>query len=241
MPKSRHNIDLHKTCLVNSRRGWSRLRTLKITRNDAGQRLDKFLAKTLSELPASLMYKYIRTKKIKVNNARCEQGHILGEGDEVQLYIKDEFFASPERDAATLGAIRPRLSIIYEDGNIMLLNKRPGVLVHEDAGGNTNTLIMHIWLISTRRASMTVVRASFAPALCNRMNRNTGGIVMCQNRRPARDERENKARRGRKVLYLRGPRWSAPSGRDTPRLAQKGQRANIVSVSDTKCRAAGRL
>ena len=153
------------------------MRTLKITRNDAGQRLDKFLAKTLSELPASLMYKYIRTKKIKVKTARCEQGHILGEGDEVQLYIKDEFFASPERDAATLGAIRPRLSIIYEDGNIMLLNKRPGVLVHEDAGGNTNTLIMHI-LAYLAEGPYDRRRAVVAPALCNPHNRNTGGIVI---------------------------------------------------------------
>lgn len=74
------------------------MRTMKIGRNDAGQRLDKFLAKAVRGLPASLMYKFIRTKKIKVNRARAEQSQLLREGDEIQLFIKDEFFGAPSED-----------------------------------------------------------------------------------------------------------------------------------------------
>ena len=99
------------------------MRTMKIGRNDAGQRLDKFLAKAVRGLPASLMYKFIRTKKIKVNRARAEQSQLLREGDEIQLFIKDEFFGAPSEDKSALGAIRPKLDILYEDEHILLLNK----------------------------------------------------------------------------------------------------------------------
>ena len=77
------------------------MRILTVNRNDAGQRLDKFLSKAVKGLPMSLMYKFIRTKKIKVNRKRCEQNYILQQGDEIQLFIKDEFFGSPEQDKTT--------------------------------------------------------------------------------------------------------------------------------------------
>ena len=108
------------------------MQILKIKKNDAGQRLDKFLSKAVKGLPMSLMYKYIRTKKIKVNRKRCEQKYILQEGDEIQLFIREEFFDSPEKDDGALSRIVPKLDIVYEDDNIILCNKRPGVLVHED-------------------------------------------------------------------------------------------------------------
>ena len=120
------------------------MRILKVNKNDAGQRLDKFLSKSVKGLPKSLMYKFIRTKKIKVNRGRTEQSYMLVEGDEVQLFIKDEFFDSPEGDTSALGAIKPKIDVVYEDENIILCNKRPGVLVHEDKDGGENTLIMHI-------------------------------------------------------------------------------------------------
>ena len=74
------------------------MRIITVKRNDAGQRLDKFLSKSVKGMPQSLMYKYIRTKKIKVNRKRAEQNYMLAEGDEIQLFIKDEFFDSPEFD-----------------------------------------------------------------------------------------------------------------------------------------------
>ncbi len=108
------------------------MRILTVGRNDAGQRLDKFLQKSVKGLPTSMMYKLIRTKKIKCNRKRTEPNAVLREGDEIQLFIREEFFDSPSRDDGALSRIRPKLDIVYEDENIMLLNKRPGVLVHED-------------------------------------------------------------------------------------------------------------
>ncbi len=155
------------------------MRIIKIKKNDAGQRLDKFLSKAVCGLPASLMYKYIRTKKIKVNRKRAEQNYFLCEGDEIQLFIREEFFESPEKDTGALSRITPKISVVYEDENIILCNKRPGVLVHEDEGAGDNTLIMHIKAYLYRKGEYDPAdEQSFAPALCNRIDRNTGGIVI---------------------------------------------------------------
>ena len=155
------------------------MKEFTIKKNDAGQRLDKFLTKAVKGLPTSLMYKFIRTKKIKVNRARTEQKYVLQEGDIVQLFIKDEFFDSPERDDSALASIKPKLTVVYEDENIILVNKRPGVLVHEDDEGKDNTLIMHIKAYLYQKGEYDPENEqSFAPALCNRIDRNTGGIVI---------------------------------------------------------------
>ena len=155
------------------------MKEFQIKKNDAGQRLDKFLSKAVKGLPMSLMYKYIRTKKIKVNRARTEQKYMLREGDIVQLFIKDEFFDSPEKDDSALASITPKLTVVYEDENIILCNKRPGVLVHEDDEGKDNTLIMHIKAYLYQKGEYNPEdEQSFAPALCNRIDRNTGGIVI---------------------------------------------------------------
>lgn len=155
------------------------MQIIKIKKNDAGQRLDKFLSKAVKGLPTSLMYKYIRTKKIKVNRARTDQKYMLLEGDEIQLFIRDEFFASPEEDRGALFRITPKLDIVYEDEQIMLLNKRPGVLVHEDTAAAENTLIMHVKAYLAQKGEYDPAsEQSFAPSLCNRIDRNTGGIVI---------------------------------------------------------------
>ena len=155
------------------------MRILKVEKNDAGQRLDKFLTKAVKGLPQSMLYKAIRTKKIKVNRARAKENQILVAGDEIQLFIKDEFFAAPESDTGALYRITPKLSIVYEDENILLLNKRPGVLVHEDAEGGENTLVMHVKAYLCQKGEYDPTREqSFAPALCNRIDRNTSGIVI---------------------------------------------------------------
>jgi len=155
------------------------MRILKINKNDAGQRLDKFLSKAVKGLPTSMMYKLVRTKKIKVNRKRTEPNAMLCEGDEVQLFIKEEFFDSPEKDTSSLRTIVPKLDVCYEDENIILCNKRPGVLVHEDTEGGENTLIMHIKAYLCQKGEYDPdSEQSFAPALCNRIDRNTGGIVI---------------------------------------------------------------
>ena len=154
------------------------MRVLEIKTNDAGQRLDKFLTKSIPSLPLSLMYKLIRTKKIKLNRKRCEPKTILSVGDTVQCFISDDFFASEVTDTALM-SVKSRLNIIYEDENILLLNKPVGVLCHEDTEGNTNTLIFHVQAYLAQRGEYVPQdELSFAPALCNRIDRNTEGIVI---------------------------------------------------------------
>ena len=150
---------------------------LRVGKNDAGQRLDKFITKTL-DIPKSLLYKSIRLKKIKVNRKRAEISTMLSEGDLVQCFLADEFFKKSVDDTS-LSRITPRLSIVYEDENIMLLDKRPGVSVHEDESGSTNTLITHVQAYLFQKGEYNPEdEQSFAPALCNRIDRNTGGIVI---------------------------------------------------------------
>ncbi len=155
------------------------MREITVKKNDAGQRLDKFLTKAVKGLPMSMMYKLIRTKKIKVNRKRAEQSYMLAEGDTIQLFIREEFFSSPEKDNSALSRIVPKLNILYEDENIILLNKRPGVLVHEDDEGADNTLLMHMKAYLHQKGEYEPENeSSFTPALCNRIDRNTGGIVI---------------------------------------------------------------
>ena len=154
------------------------MRTLYIGKNDAGQRLDKFITKTLKAFPTSLLYKSIRTKKIKVNRKRTEAGYVLCEGDTVEMFIAEEFFAADASDTA-FKRLKPSLDVVYEDENILLVNKQPGLIVHSDENEEVNTLISHIKAYLYRKGEYDPdSEQSFAPALCNRIDRNTGGIVI---------------------------------------------------------------
>ena len=156
------------------------MRELTIGQNDAGQRLDRFLAKAVPLLPASLAQKYIRIKRIKLNGGRAERDTRLQCGDSLQLYINDEFFDTPREDNAYLTVATPKLNIVYEDENILLVDKRPGLAVHPHDGAEYGrTLIDHIqaYLYQKREWSPRGENA-FTPALCNRIDRNTGGIVI---------------------------------------------------------------
>ena len=148
--------------------------------NDAGQRLDRFLAKAVPLLPASLAQKYIRLKRIKLGGKRAERDTRLKEGDVLQLYINDEFFDKPREDNAYLTVANPKLNIVYEDDNILLVDKRPGLAVHPHDGAEYGrTLIDHIQsYLYQKREWRPREENAFTPALCNRIDRNTGGIVI---------------------------------------------------------------
>ena len=156
------------------------MKEFQIGPNDAGQRLDRFLAKSVPLLPASLAQKYIRIKRIKRNGARVERDTRLQAGDVLQLYINDEFFDTPREDNAFLTVAAPKLSIVYEDENILLVDKRPGIAVHPHDGAEYGrTLIDHIQAyLYQKKEWCPRVEHSFTPALCNRIDRNTGGIVI---------------------------------------------------------------
>lgn len=211
------------------------MRLITVKKNDAGQRLDKFLSKAVRGLPLSLMYKYIRTKKIKVNRARTQQNYMLCEGDEIMLFIREEFFASPEKDQDALYRIHPKLDIVYEDAHIMLLNKRPGVLVHEDTAASENTLIMHIKAyLAQKGAYDPVSEQSFAPALCNRIDRNTGGIVIAAKDAESLRIMNEKIRNDElRKLYLCVVHGKMPKKQDTLRAwLRKNAAENTVDISD---------
>ena len=149
-----------------------------VGKNDADQRLDKFLTKTVKALPQSMLYKALRTKKIKVNRKRAEHSQRLCEGDIIELYLKDDFFAgdTPEESFKSLN---PSLKIAYEDENIIICNKRPGLIVHSDDSEDVNTLINHVKAYLYKKGEyIPEMENSFAPALCNRIDRNTGGLVI---------------------------------------------------------------
>lgn len=211
------------------------MQNLIIKKNDAGQRLDKFLSKAVCGLPASLMYKYIRTKKIKVNRARTTQNYVLREGDEIQLFIRDEFFASPEKDRGALYRIKPKLNIVYEDENIILCNKRPGVLVHEDDSASDNTLIMHIQAYLLGKGEYDPEEEqSFAPALCNRIDRNTGGIVIAaKNAEALRIMNEKIKNDELRKFYLCAVHGRMSKRSDTlTGFLRKDSKNNTVTVTD---------
>ena len=160
--------------------GGSFVKELTIGRNDAGQRLDRFLAKAVPLLPASLAQKYIRLKRIKLGGKRVSRDTRLNEGDVLQLYINDEFFDTPSQENAYLTVSAPKLNILYEDENILLVDKRPGLAVHPHDGAEYGkTLIDHIQAyLYAKREWRPREENAFTPALCNRIDRNTGGIVI---------------------------------------------------------------
>ncbi|WP_099204648.1 RluA family pseudouridine synthase [Scatolibacter rhodanostii] len=154
------------------------MKTVTITKNDSGQRLDKFLTKSYPDLPQSMMYKSIRKKDIKLNGKRCEISTRLQEGDVLSMYLKDEFF---ERDPYEYEFLKApaKLNILYEDENIMILDKKPGLIVHPDENYHFDSLIARIHRVLFERGEYNPEQENaFAPALINRIDRNTGGIVM---------------------------------------------------------------
>ncbi len=149
-----------------------------IEKNDSGQRLDKFVLKATGALSTSLMYKYIRKKAIKVNGKRSEISYKLGEGDIVEMYINDEFFI-PKKNSFLDISYDPKLTVVYEDENLLLVDKKAGVLVHEDSKEARDTLINQVLLYLYKKGEYDPkLETSFTPSLCNRLDKNTGGIVI---------------------------------------------------------------
>ena len=155
------------------------MKELTVKQNDAGQRLDRFVGKAVPLLPESLLQKYIRLKRIKLNGKGAKRDTRLVLGDTLQLYINDEFFEKPKEENSYLKVSTPRLNIVYEDENILLADKKPGVLCHSAGKWDYNTLIANIQAYAYQKGEWRPKEElSFSPALCNRIDRNTGGIVI---------------------------------------------------------------
>ena len=155
------------------------MKEFTIGKNDAGQRLDRFVAKAAPLLPASLLQKAIRRKDVKINGRPAKGDARLSEGDAVRVYVLDEFFERPTEKNAWRAVNAPKPDVVYEDGNILLVNKRPGMLCHSAGEWTWDTLIAHIQAYLRAKGEWDPdAENSFTPALCNRIDRNTSGIVI---------------------------------------------------------------
>lgn len=211
------------------------MREFEINQNDSGQRVDKFLQKAVKRLPQSLMYKYLRMKKIKLNGKKCEISTRLQVGDRMQLYISDEFFdSSPELEFLAAPAV---LSIVYEDENILLVDKKSGLVVHEDDEQTVDTLINRIKHYLYEKGQYDPAKeSSFAPALCNRLDRNTGGIVIAAKNAESLRILNQKIRDReleKHYLCVTAGYPSKPSGTETAYL-YKDEAKNQVFISGRK-------
>lgn len=211
------------------------MKEFTINKNDSGQRVDKFIEKAVPLLPKSLMYKYIRTKRIKLNGKRCEISTRLCENDIMQLYIGDEFFeTSPDRVFMSVPA---DISVVYEDENILLCDKKNGLVVHEDDENTADTLINRILHYLYNKGEYDPDREnSFTPALCNRLDRNTGGIVIAaKNAESLRILNEKIKERELEKRYLCITVGVPPKKSDTmTAYLEKDEKTKTVKVTDRK-------
>ena len=153
------------------------MKEIVINANDAGQRTDKFISKTLPALPQSLLYKYLRTKRIKINGKRAKENYMLCENDVVSLYIPDEFLGIKKDDS--FKRLRADLQVRYEDENILVVHKPKGLLCHSESPDDADTLIDRVKAYLYAKGEYDPQKEnSFAPALCNRIDRNTEGLVI---------------------------------------------------------------
>ena len=155
------------------------MKAFTINTNDCNQRLDRFTAKVTCNLSSTLINKYIRLKRIKVNGKRTENNYKLSMGDLVEMYINDEFFPLSDESPLSFLNAPDKLNIVYEDENIILCDKPVGLIVHEDENESCDTLINRILKYLYKKGEFDPKKEnSFTPALCNRIDRNTGGIVI---------------------------------------------------------------
>ena len=151
-----------------------------VNKNDAGQRADRFLGKAYPNLKASLVCKLMRKKRIKLNGAKTEPNVIIKEGDVFRFYLSDELLSKePIGSKSDFRIIAPEISVIYEDENILLVDKPAGLVVHEDNDNSDDTLINRILsYLYSKGEYIPEKENSFVPALVNRIDRNTRGIVI---------------------------------------------------------------
>lgn len=212
------------------------MRKFVINKNDAGQRVDKFITKAVPDLPQSMMYKSIRNKNIKLNRKRCEISTRLCEGDILELYIKDEFFSDAPAEHDFLAAPAD-IDVVFEDENIMLINKKVGLVVHEDDTNTRDTLINRIrhYLYDNGEYDPDDEN-SFAPSLCNRIDRNTSGIVIAaKNAEALRILNEKIKNRELEKRYLCITVGVPPKKHDTmTAYLKKNSTDNMVRISDKR-------
>ncbi len=212
------------------------MRELEISKNDSGQRLDRFLQKSFPLLTQGTICKLSRKNCIKVNGKKVDVKTHLNEGDILKLFINDELL-EPKKQDNDFRSVSAEINIIYEDKNILLVNKPVGMVVHEDDGNETDTLINRIRSYLYKKGEYNPENENcFAPSLCNRIDRNTSGIVIsAKNAESLRIMSQKIRDRELKKLYL-----CIATGKVEPKSAtltaylEKDSKQNIVKVSGKK-------
>ncbi len=180
------------------------MKSITVGNNEAGQRLDKFLQKSFN-MPVSLMYKYLRKKRIKLNGKRCEGNTLLSLGDKLELYINDELLEKEERSVGQNSDI----NIVFENENIIIMDKPQGLLCHGEGEEDSLVRRMTAYLINTGQYSPET-ELSFAPALCNRLDRNTAGLLIGAKNAAALREMNENIRKGMVNKYYLCLVWGKP-------------------------------
>ncbi len=166
------------------------MQELHVTENEAGQRLDKLLAKFLNQAPKSFLYKMMRKKNIVLNGKKCTGNEKLKQGDSIKLFFSDETiekfsagtYAIPKKEKINM------LPIIYEDEQVLLMNKPVGVLSQKAKDSDVSAVeILINYLMETDQLSKEQFR-TFHPSICNRLDRNTSGILVAGKTLPALQE-----------------------------------------------------
>ncbi len=213
------------------------MKQLTVNKNAAGQRLDRFLLKTFPALSQGLLCKTLRKKDIKVNGTRVGADYRICENDIVTVYIKDELLEEKKAGEDDFLTADSSLDIIYEDENILLVDKPVGMVVHEDNDNSRDTLINRIKSYLYQKGEYRPDEEfSFAPSLCNRIDRNTGGIVIAaKNAESLRILNQKVRDRELTKLYLCAVH-GVPEPREATKTAYlfKNERENRVVISEKK-------
>ncbi len=157
------------------------MKQIKVGENEAGQRLDKLLLKILDKAPKGFVYKMLRKKNILLNNKKATGSERLSFEDEISIYLSDETFGKFSRDIDTTEVeynIDADLNIIYEDKHIMIINKQPGVLSQKASGSDVSLVELIISYMLKKGELEAKQLQSFRPGVCNRLDRNTSGLIV---------------------------------------------------------------
>ncbi len=219
------------------------MKRIIVKANDSGQRLDKFLLKSFESLPKSMMYKQIRKKNIKLNKKRCAPDDMINEGDVIELYLNDDLLIEKKKHYDFLSAPK-NIDILYEDDNIALLIKPQGMLCHPDGKEYVNTLTASFKRYLYEKGEYKPDEEnSFSPALANRIDRNTGGIVIgVKNYAALKIINEKIKSREVKKYYLTIAEGKLPKKSDTlTGYLIKNEKRNMVSVSESESEGAKKI
>ncbi|MDE6035147.1 MAG: RluA family pseudouridine synthase [Ruminococcus sp.] len=208
--------------------------TFTVNDNDCGQRVDRFITKALPDLPKSMMYRLFRKKDIKINGRRCDISAVLNAGDVVTVYVKQELSAVKKCDMNFLNS-PPDFEIIYEDNNILIAFKPVGLDPHSNSTSSADTLIDRIkHYLYNKKEYFPEAENSFSPALCNRLDRNTSGLIISAKNAVALREINEAIRNGRvHKIYRCVTVTPPPKNQDViSAYHRKNDNRNIVRISD---------